>query len=296
MSFSYPKTLPKFNYIDAKTVQEACSLLVKHKGNAKVIAGGTDLMPAMRYRRIVPQHVINIKSISNLDCIHYDDEKGLIIGALTTLDEIDCSPVIREKFPAIANSAHLVGHPQIRNWGTIAGNLCNAAPSADTAPPLIALGAKVRIQGVQDERVTFLEDFFSGPGQTVLQVGEILTEILVPNLPPNTRSVYLKLPAKRAVGIAVVGVAVAATLDDKNAHVIDVKIALGAVAPTPIRARKAEAVLKGKALTKDFIEKAAQEAANESKPISDVRGSSNYRKQMVKIMTKQALKKISGTA
>ncbi len=177
----------------------------------------------------------------------------------------------------------------IRNVGTVGGNLCHASPAADTAPALIALGARVKIVGPAGERTCALEDFFTGPGQTVLQSGEILAEILVPAMPPRTKSVYLKHAVRGAADLAIVGVAVIATLEDERLR--SVKIVLGAVAPRPIRARMAEKLLEGKELDESLIEDAAQAASDESRPITDVRASVDYRKEMVKVFTRWALEK-----
>lgn len=288
--------LPRFDHLESKTVEEACSLLSKHKGKAKVIAGGTDLLPAMRNREVTPAYIINVRSIPNLDYIHYTDAKGLKIGALATLYDIESSPIIREKFPMVADAAAKIGTPQVRNMGTIGGNLCNAAPSADTAPPLIGLEAKAKINGPNRERVIALEEFFIGPGENALQADEILTEIQIPNPPPHTRGVYLKLPARTMVDLAVVGVAVVVTLDDKERSIVDAKIVLGAVAPTPVRARQAEGIIKGKAISRELIEKAAEAAAGEAKPISDLRGSASYRKEMVNTLTKRAIRQVTALA
>ena len=288
--------LPRFDHLESKTVEEACSLLSKHKGKAKVIAGGTDLLPAMRNREVTPAYIINVRSIPNLDYIHYTDAEGLKIGALATLYDIESSPIIREKFPMVADAASKIGTPQVRNMGTIGGNLCNAAPSADTAPPLIGLEAKAKINGPNRERVIALEEFFIGPGENALQADEILTEIQIPNPPPHTRGVYLKLPARTMVDLAVVGVAVVVTLDDKERSIVDAKIVLGAVAPTPVRARQAEGIIKGKAISRELIEKAAEAAAGEAKPISDLRGSASYRKEMVNTLTKRAIRQVTALA
>jgi len=289
----YLLKLPKFDHLEAKTIEEVCSLLTKYKDKARVIAGGTDLLVSIKRREIRPQYIINIKAIHNLDRINYSQKDGLVIGALTTLAEIESSPIIRERFPILSSAAHQTGSPHIRNIGTIGGNLCNAAPSADMAPSLIGLGAKAKIKGLEGERVVTVEEFFIGPGLSVLQAGEILTEIQVPNPPSHTRGVYLKLPARTAIDIAVVGVAVVVTPDTKGVNIADAKIVLGAVAPTPIRARQAEDIIKGKAIDDELIEKAAQAAADESKPISDVRGSASYRKEMVKVLTNRALKQVT---
>ena len=282
---------PKFNYLEAKTLEEACSLLSQYKDEAKLIAGGTDLLVSARRGKITPLYIINIKTIPSLDYISYDGD-GLRIGALTTLSEIESSSLIGNRFPIIADSAHQVGTPQVRNVGTIGGNLCNAAPSADMAPSLIGLEAKAKLKGHKGERTVALEEFFTGPGETVLQAGEMLIEIQVPNPPPYTRGIYLKLPARTAIDLAVVGVAAVVTLDSKGANIVDAKIVLCAVAPTPIRAGKAEYIIKGKAIRDELTEKAAQIAAEEAKPISDVRGSASYRKEMVRVLTNRAIRQL----
>ena len=288
----YLRKLPKFNYVEAKTVEEACSLLSQYKSEAGVIAGGTDLLVSMKMRRVTPKHVISLRTIPNLDYIHFADREGLRIGAMATLYDIESLAVIRERFPVLADAASKIANPQIRNMGTIGGNLCNAAPSADMAPPLIALGAKLKIQGLKGERVIPLEEFFVGPGDSTLQPDEILTEIQVLNPPPGTQALYLKVPARTAIDIAVVGVTALVTLDSKHTHIIDVRIVLGAVAPTPIRAYEAEAIMKGKAIDRHLIERAAQAAADEARPISDIRGSASYRKEMVKVLTNRAIRQL----
>jgi len=289
-SLGYQWRHPKFDYLKATTVEEACSLLSQYKDKAKLIAGGTDLLVSMRRQRITPLYVVNIKTIPNLDYINYDGD-GLRIGALAVLNDVESSPLVRHRFPVISYSAHQIGTPQIRNVATMVGNLCNAAPSADMAPSLIGLGAKAKLKGPEGQRVVALEEFFTGPGETTLQTGEMLIEIQVPNPPTNTQGAYLKLPARTAIGLAVVGTAAVVTLDSKDTSIVDIKIVLGAVAPTPIRAHKAENILKGKAIEDKLIEEAAQVAAEEAKPISDVRGTASYRKEMVKVLTNRAIRK-----
>lgn len=291
-NLGYLRKLPKFDYMEAKSIEEASSLLSQYKAGAKVIAGGTDLLVYMKMRRVIPQCIINLRTIPNLDYIHFADGEGLRIGALATLHDIENSDVIRERFPVLADAASKIANPQIRNMGTIGGNMCNAAPSADMAPPLIGLGAKVKIKSLKGERVIPLEGFFVGPGETALQTGEILTEIQVPDSPPHSRAVYLKLPARTVVDIAVVGVAVVVTLDSKRTSTIDIRIVLGAVAPTPIRAHKAEGIIKGKAINEHTIERAAQAAADEAQPITDIRGSAIYRREMVKVLTNRAIRQL----
>jgi CO/xanthine dehydrogenase FAD-binding subunit len=285
--------LPKFEYFAPKTMEEACSLLAKYKGEARVLAGGTDLLVQMKNREVIPRYLINIKDIPNLDYIRYDDKEGLRIGALTPIEALKTSILIRRRFGILSQAAAVLGTVQIRNRGTIAGNLCNASPAAETAPALITLAAKARIVGVAGERAVALEDFFVGPGQTVLQAGEILTEIQVPNLPPRSGGAYLKHSIKR-MDIAIVGVGVVITLNGEVCN--DIKIALGAVASTPIRAKKAEEIIRGQGLDSELMERAAQIASEESRPIDDIHSYAQYRKQMVKVLAKEAMKQAGDEA
>lgn len=277
----------RFNYLEPATIEEAVSLLGKYDGKAKVVAGGTDLVVQIREKLIAPEYVVDIGYISGLDRIDYDETQGLRIGALATIRAIEKSSKICQVYPAIAQSAGLLGSVAIRNVATIGGNLCNAAPSADTAPALIGLSAKGKIIGPDDEKIVSLEEFFTGPGCIVCEPGELLVEIRVPVPPPGTRGVYLK-HGRSAIDLATVGVAVIMTMEP-GAVCRDVKIVLGAVAPTPMRARKAEEVLRGKKVDPALIEKSAQAAADEARPITDVRASAEYRKEMVKVYTRRAI-------
>lgn len=286
--------LPKFEYFAPKTIEEACSLLAQYKGEARILAGGTDLLVKMKNRRTVPSYLINIKNIPDLDYFHYDEEAGLRIGALTTLEAIKTSPLVRRRFDILGQAASVMGSVEIRNQGTIGGNLCNAAPSAETAPALIALSARAKIVGPAGERTVALEDFFTGPGETVLQSGEILTEVQIPNPPPRSGGVYLKYSIRK-MDIAAVGVGVLFTLNGGESCA-DIKIALGAVAPTPIRARKAEEVIRGQQPTEELMARAAQVAAEESRPITDIRSRAEKRKEMVGVLTRQAIEQAAKEA
>lgn len=277
----------RFNYLEPATIEEAVSLLGKYDGKAKVVAGGTDLVVQIREKLIAPEYVVDIGYISGLDRIDYDETQGLRIGALATIRAIEKSSKICQVYPAIAQSAGLLGSVAIRNVATIGGNLCNAAPSADTAPALIGLSAKGKIIGPDGEKIVSLEEFFTGPGCIVCEPGELLVEIQVPVPSPGTRGVYLK-HGRSAIDLATVGVAVIMTMEP-GAVCRDVKIVLGAVAPTPMRARKAEEVLRGKKVDPALIEKSAQAAADEARPITDVRASAEYRKEMVKVYTRRAI-------
>ncbi len=277
----------RFNYLEPATVEEAVSLLGKYDGKAKVVAGGTDLLVQIRDKLIAPEYVVDIGYISGLDYIDYNETQGLRIGALTTIRAIEKSSKICQVYPAISQAAGLLGSMAIRNVATIGGNLCNAAPSADTAPALIGLSAKGKIIGPDGEKFVSLEEFFTGPGCIVCEPGELLVEVQVPVPPPGTKGVYLK-HGRSAIDLATVGVAVIMTLEP-GVVCRDVKIVLGAVAPTPMRAKKAEEILRGKKVEPALIEKSAQVAADEARPITDVRASAEYRKEMVKVYTRRAI-------
>ena len=290
---TFYRRLPELDYLAPKTIGEALSLLSQYKGKARLIAGGTDLIPQLKGRGIEPlQYIIDLKDIPDLDYINYDEAKGLAIGALATIKAVLDSTVIRDKFSVLSQAAENMASPQVRNRGTIAGNICNAVPSADSAVALLVLEARLKLVGPKGERVVKIEDFFTGPNQTTLD-GEILTEIQVPTPPPNSKGVYLKLGPRKAMDLAIVGVAVLVVPD--NGKFQDVRIALESVAPTPLRAKKAEAALKGQAFDDKLIEKAADVAASEAKPIDDHRASAEYRRDMVEVLVKRAIKQAIGS-
>lgn len=283
---------PKVEYLTPKTIEEACSLALKYKEQAKIIAGGTDLLIRMKHKEVLPKYIINVRGILGHDYIIHNEKEGLRIGALATIHSIEVSPLLREKFSILAQAASKLGSAQIRKQATIAGNLVNAAPSAETAPPLIVLEAKTKIIGADGERTIPVESFFIGPGQTVLKPDEILVEVQVPNLPPRSGGVYLKHAVRKAMDLAIVGVAVIVTVDGDVLS--DVKIALGAVAPTPIRVKRAEEILKGKKISDDLLQKAGQTASDESNPIDDIRSSADYRRKIIKVLVARAIEQAVG--
>jgi len=284
------RQLADFEYLAPKNLKEACSFLKEHGDKARVMAGGTDLLVGMKQRIMRPQVVIGLKSLPDLDSISYRDGQGVSLGALATHRSIVDHPSLRRDFGGLWTACSKIGTPQVRNMGTVGGNLCNAAPSADTAPPLIASQAALKLAGLEETRTLPMEDFFVGPGRTALRPGEILVEIDVPRPPSRSALVYHKLPARSAVDIAAVGVAVFLALAPGKETCEEVRIALGAVGPTPLRARSAEGVLRGERLTDQAIEKAAQMASADARPISDVRASAAYRSEMVKVLTREAVK------
>ena len=271
------------------SIKEASTILKENGPGGRFLAGGTDLVIAIKEKGLVPKYVVDLKRIPNLSAIREEADGSLTIGALTTMREVETSPLIRKRFSFLAQSAAEVGSIQIRNRATIGGNMANATPSADVAPSLLVLEAKARIASANGERVLNLEEFFRGPGQTIMLPEEILTAILIPPLHPRLVGEYIKFSPREMMDLAYVGVAVALALNGKERRCESVRIALGAVSPTPMRARKAEAVIEKQILTEELAEKAGQEAARESKPISDVRSSAEYRRAMVGAMTQRAL-------
>jgi carbon-monoxide dehydrogenase medium subunit len=283
------KRMPKFEYHTPTSLTEAVALLSTHGNMAKVFAGGTDIFVAMKKRESVPDHLINLKGIEGLKGIDDDEAEGIRIGGLTPLGDLERSKIISEKLPIFGDAFNVMASPQIRNLGTIGGNLCSAVPSADTAPPLIALGASVKLNGTNGERKVLVEDFFKGPGESVLRPDEILTQILIPNSLENSGGAYLKMMRRNAMDLALVGVAVQLRLDADGTVCKKAKIALGAVAPTPIRARGAEKTLIDKVIDEDLAGEAGRIAAQEASPISDIRASREYRMEMVGVLTKRAV-------
>ncbi|MGH7843848.1 MAG: FAD binding domain-containing protein [Candidatus Binatia bacterium] len=279
------------------SVREASNLIRERGGGGRFLAGGTDLVIAIKEKGLVPKYVVDLKRIPRLSGIREEPDGSIIIGALTTMRAVETSPLIVKRFPFLARSAAEVGSIQIRNRATIGGNMANATPSADVAPSLLVLDVKAKIAGADRERIIDLENFFRGPGQTVMGPDEILTELTIPAADPRLSGEYNKFSPREMMDLAYVGVAVALVLGERERRCEDVRIALGAVSPTPMRARNAEALLAKQILTEELAERASIEAARESKPISDVRSTADYRREMVRAMSKRALlNAASGTA
>ncbi len=281
--------LPKFDYVATKTVEEACSFLAAHPGEAQVLAGGTDLLVKMKHKKMLPSYLVNIKDIPHLNDICYDEGTGARIGALTTIQAIRRSPLIMKKFPVLSQAAGVLGTAHVRNLATLGGNLCNASPASECAAPLLILEARARIVGLKGERTVPLEAFFLKPGKSVLEQDELLTEIEIPNLPLRMEGVHLKYGTRR-VDVAIVGMSLVLGLDGDTCR--DIRIALSSVGPTPFRARKAEQVLRGQKLggvVEDLLTRTAQAAAEESVPINDLRGTADYRKELVRSLVRQGL-------
>jgi len=282
--------LRPFGYHAPATLDEAIALLHELGEAGRPIAGGTDIVVQLtegHTRFPYPDMVVSLQHISSLKGIEFSEKDGLRIGAGTTMADIAASDVIRQRYSALAEGAGVVGSLQTMNMGTIGGNVCNAAPSADTAPALLAFEAEAVIVGSDGRRSVPLSGFFRGPGLTVLQPGEILAELRLSAPPAGTGSAYVRHTPRKQMDIAVVGVGVALTLSGDT--VKRARIALGAVAPTPVRAPKAEAVLDGQPATAEAFAKAAQAAKDDCSPISDVRGSAEFRRHLIGVLTERML-------
>lgn len=279
--------MAKLERMAPESIDEAAALCTEYGDRAKIICGGTDLLVQIKNRMVMPDTLISLDQIPGLDLIVYDQSDGLTLGALATIKQIEDSELIQNDFPVVAQAAGKLGTPLIRRLATLGGNLCSAAPSADMAPALLVSAAEAVVRGVKAERILKIEDFFTGPRETALDSGEILLRIKVPNPEPESRAIYLKQTRRHGHDLAVVGVAVMLVMDGNVIE--DVKIGLGAVAPTPIRAVKAEAVLKGKPWTQELVEEAGRVAVSETRPIDDVRGSAAYRKKLVAVLVRRAL-------
>jgi carbon-monoxide dehydrogenase medium subunit len=281
--------LPTIEHHAATSISDALDLLARYAEKAEVYAGGTDLLVAMKKREKIPEHLIDLKGITEMKGIHLKGRKGIHIGSLTTLAELEGSSVVKEKYGALWDAVSVMASPQVRTLGTIGGNLCGAVPSADTAPPLIALGASVELVGPNGERSVLVENFFKGPKESVLSRNELLKEIFIANPAEFASGSYVKLMRRNALDLALVGVAAYLSLDSNGKTCKEARIALGAVAPTPIRVPQAEKVLTGRPIDITRAGEAGRVSSQACSPITDIRSTSGYRCSMVEVMTKRAV-------
>ncbi len=285
--------LPSFEYHRPSTLEEAVALQARHDGGLCFLAGGTDLLVKMKEGKLRYGVLADIKRIPEMGSIR--PEKGVIrFGAAVTSRAIARSPLVRERLPLLSRALGLLGSMQIGNRATIGGNLCNASPAADSAPPLLVLGASVKLMGARGERKVPVENFFLGPGKTVMD-REMLTEIQVPVAPAQGRGVFYKLGLRAAPeDIALVSVAVFGVPDAAGNIWQDLRIALGALAPTPIRALHAEEALRGQPIGRKSAADASRLAAEkDSNPITDIRASAKYRRAMVELLVSRALEQMT---
>lgn len=278
-----------FDYVEPKSLEEASRALAEAGSGARILAGGTDLLVQMEIGKVHPGTVIYVGNLDEIQGISWDAGNGLRIGAGATLRQVELHPEIRARYPALAASAAEVGSVQIRNLATLAGNLCNASPSADTSPALLAYDAQVETLGPNGSRTIDVTDFWTGPGRTSLASGELVTAIVLPAAAAGRAFFYRKLAVRRAMDLAMVGVCVAA--NTQNGAATDVRIALGAVAPVCLRAHDAEALIGGG--SSDYGE-AARLAEAASSPIDDQRASAAYRRAMVRVLVERGLQQVLG--
>lgn len=277
-----------FEYLEPSTVAEACELLQRYGGEARVYAGGAYLSIVMKQGFLEPKALVNIKKIGELRGIHFDPAEGLTIGALVTHHEIETSEVIREKFPILCEVEREVANIRVRNVGTVGGNLASGEPLTDLAQVFISLDARVKISGRSGERIIPLEELFVDYYQTSLADDEILTQVIIPSLPARSGTEYIRFSSSSVVDKPCVGVSVRISLEPERKVCQTVRIVLGCVAPTPVRAQRAEQVLQGNALRPELVEEAATSAAKECSPLSDLRGSEQYKRAIVRVLVRRA--------
>ncbi|MBI5521141.1 MAG: xanthine dehydrogenase family protein subunit M [Desulfarculus sp.] len=271
-----------------QSLDQALDLLEMHRASVRLLAGGTDLVPRLKVGALKVQNLVSLQRVPGLGAVAFDPAQGLVIGGTARLSQVAALPQVKSLYPGLAHACSVMATTQIRNMGTVAGNLANAAPSADTAAPLLVYGARVTAFSKAGERVIPLDQFFSGPGLSVLEPGEIITAITVPPPAPKSGSAYQRLSARSKVDICAVGVAANLSLDGQG-RVVTCHLACASVAPTPLRCLQAEEMLSGQAPSQALLERAAQSAAAAAKPIDDMRASAAYRRQMVEVLSRRVL-------
>jgi CO/xanthine dehydrogenase FAD-binding subunit len=281
--------LPKFEYHEPKALDEALRLMGEIRGDGAVLAGGTDLLVNMKMGKTAPKHVVSLSRIEGLKDVKRE-QGSLTLGACVTAGDLKDQEEIKTEFNGLCQSAGSLGSPLIRNLATVGGNIVTARPAADMPPSLMAYGASILLKKNNGERRFPLESFFKGPGQTVIEPEEILCAVILNEPPPYSGGGYVKLGVRRALEISLVNVAAFFALDGPSGPIKEARVVLGAVAPLPIRAPSAEAVLMGEKPDDGLFEKAGTAAAKDAKPIDDFRASAEYRREMVKVLTKRALR------
>ncbi len=278
--------LPKFEYAAPESLAEACRLLADP--GARPLAGGTDLLVKLSRQLLAPTLVVSLRRVPNLEGITVAADGSIAIGACTRLADLAAHPEIGARLPAVAQAAGHTATVQIRNRATLGGNICNASPCADNIPTLMALGAQLAIVGPDGERTLPLGELFEGPSLTALARGELVTHIHVPQPAAGCAAAYERHSARSRVDLSAINVGVTVTLDGDTCT--EARIVMGAVAATPLRANAAEAILSGEPFTAENVAAAARAAAEASKPITDVRATAEYRREMVAVLTARALR------
>ncbi len=277
----------RFSYHKPSSLSEAFEIL--SEDGAVPMLGGTDLVVKMRAKRVTPKVVVDLKFIDELHNVSFSEDEGLVIGAAVTMNElIEDFAVVKERFPVFYQAIKKVGAYQTRNRATVAGNIANSSPAADSVPPLLTYNAKVKVVSADGERLVELKDFFTGPGRNVLKPGEIIHSIIVPYESPSI-GMYYKISRIKAVDLSTIGVAL--TIIDPDGK-RDIRVALASVAPTPVRAFKAEDYIRDKELSASSVERFAELVQESTSPITDARGSKEYRWEMAKVLPKRILREL----
>ena len=284
-----------FEYVLVSSLQQALAVLGENGGDARPLAGGTDLLVDLKHATEVPKVLVDISKVPEFKGIEVD-ESGLRIGSAVTHSEIMASPLIGEHAPVLAEAAHSIGAVQTRNQGTIGGNLVTCVPSMDTGPALLALDAAVTVTGPDGERQMPLDDFFVGPRRTALEADELLVCIHLPAENLGKPASFQKFGLRKGQALAVVNLAVSVRTDGKGSTLSKTRIALGAVAPTVIRAPEAEAWVDGNQAGEETFAEAGRIAATEAKPIDDFRASADYRRELIEVLTRRALEEAHSAA
>ena len=279
--------MKNFDYLEPTTVAEACALLKQHGSEAKVFAGGAHVTILMKQGLYQPKALVNIKKISELKGIRFDAAEGLIVGALVTHRELETSGLIKQKLPVLSEAEREVANIRVRNMGTVGGNLASGELLTDLSQIFIALDGKLKITGPTGQRVIPVEELFIDFYTTSLAEDEIITQVVLPSLPPRSGIEYIRFSSSSVVDKPSAGVAVRLTLDKEAVQVA--RIVLGCVGPTPVRAHKAEIVITGKKLTSELIGEAGRTSSQECSPTSDLRGSEQYKRAIVGTLVKRAL-------
>jgi carbon-monoxide dehydrogenase medium subunit len=277
-----------FTHLQPGSVKDALAMLAEHKDDCKVICGGQSLLIVMRQGLVQTDYLIDIKRLNELNYIKYDDKGGLKIGATTTHRAIEKSDVIAKKYPVLVDMEHKLASIQVRNWGTIGGNLAHADAAGDPAPVLTALDATVKVGSSKGERTIPLDEFYTDLFETAMEQGELVLEVQVPAPAPKTATAYQKFNLLES-DQGIVAVAVTITLDESGTCKA-ARIVLGNAAPTSIRAKNAEAVLIGKKPTDALFEKAGEAASQECEPVGDIHASEEYRRHLIGVLTKRMAK------
>ena len=280
-----------FDYVSADSVKEVVGLLASSNGGAFVLSGGTDLLVQLRENRRKAELLIDVKNIPELTAIHFDSQSGLRLGAAASCFAICQDRFVLENYPGLVDAIKLIGGVQIQSRASVGGNLCNASPAADSIPALIVHHATCSIVNRDGTREIPVERFCTSPGRNAMERGEFLLAVNVPASPANFGAHYLRFIPRNEMDIAVVGAGAAITLDDTKQRILSARIALGAVAPTPLFVEEAGAFLAGREITAETIQEAARIAQAAARPISDLRGTAEHRKHLCAVLTRRALEK-----